>query len=47
LLTRHAQTRAINGFCHLGAVKFRLKLAGMALWPIGKMIIPIEETRYG
>jgi uncharacterized membrane protein YccF (DUF307 family) len=24
-----------------------LKLAGMALWPIGKMIIPIEETRYG
>ena len=24
-----------------------LKLAGIALWPIGKMIVPIEETRYG
>jgi uncharacterized membrane protein YccF (DUF307 family) len=21
-----------------------LKLAGLALWPIGKMIVPIEET---
>ena len=24
-----------------------LKLAGLALWPIGKMIVPIEETRRG
>ena len=24
-----------------------LKLAGIALWPIGKMIVPIEEARYG
>jgi uncharacterized membrane protein YccF (DUF307 family) len=24
-----------------------LKLAGIALWPIGKTIVPIEETRYG
>ena len=23
-----------------------LKLAGLALWPIGKMIVPIEEARY-
>jgi uncharacterized membrane protein YccF (DUF307 family) len=24
-----------------------LKLAGLALWPIGKMIVPIEEARRG
>ena len=24
-----------------------LKLAGLALWPIGKMIVPIEEARQG
>ena len=24
-----------------------LKLAGLALWPIGKMIVPIEEARHG
>jgi uncharacterized membrane protein YccF (DUF307 family) len=24
-----------------------LKLAGIALWPIGKMIIPIDQARYG
>jgi uncharacterized membrane protein YccF (DUF307 family) len=24
-----------------------LKLAGLALWPIGKMIVPVEETRRG
>jgi len=24
-----------------------LKLAGLALWPIGKMIVPIEETQHG
>jgi uncharacterized membrane protein YccF (DUF307 family) len=24
-----------------------LKLAGLALWPIGKMIVPIEESRHG
>jgi uncharacterized membrane protein YccF (DUF307 family) len=23
-----------------------LKLAGVALWPIEKMIVPIEQTRY-
>jgi uncharacterized membrane protein YccF (DUF307 family) len=23
-----------------------LKLAGLALWPIGKMIVPIDEARY-
>jgi uncharacterized membrane protein YccF (DUF307 family) len=25
----------------------RLKLAGLALWPIGKMIVPIDEARRG
>ena len=24
-----------------------LKLAGLALWPIGKMIVPIDEARRG
>jgi uncharacterized membrane protein YccF (DUF307 family) len=24
-----------------------LKLAGLALWPIGKIIVPIEEARHG
>jgi uncharacterized membrane protein YccF (DUF307 family) len=24
-----------------------LKLAGLALWPIGKMIVPIEEAQHG
>jgi uncharacterized membrane protein YccF (DUF307 family) len=24
-----------------------LKLAGLALWPIGKMIVPVEEEPYG
>jgi uncharacterized membrane protein YccF (DUF307 family) len=23
-----------------------LKLAGLALWPIGKMIVPADEARY-
>ena len=24
-----------------------LKLAGLALWPIGKMIVPVDEARRG